>query len=115
MDAFDARDESLFVVAGIDEPSAGLVESTDGACGEDARSVGAIEEEGGEAEGEIVSIGARFKDCALFVPLTDSDLCCFDELDEFIGVSSYGAPEGRDAGVDIIDVDVGDAFFVEEA
>ncbi len=114
-DAFDPADEALLVVAGVDEPFPGLFEASDGAGGEDSGAVGAVEEEGGEAERKIVVAGAVLKDFVLGVPLLDRDGSRVDTGDEFFGLCSDAAPEGCDAGVDVVDVDVGDVPFIKEA
>ena len=112
----DSLDEGRFVVAGVDLPLAGLVEAANGAGVEDAGSVGAVEVEGGEAEGEVVCL-AGLVDGSLVVPLVDGDGCVVDELVEGVGAvgGGDGTPERGDSGVDVVDVDVVDGAVGQEA
>ena len=112
----DPLDEGGLVVAGVDLPFSGLVEAADGAGVEDAGAVGAVEVEGGEAEGEVVCL-AGLVDGLLVVPLVDGDGGVANELVEGVGAvgGSDGAPERGDSGVDVVDVDVVDGAVGQEA
>lgn len=112
----DSFDEGWLVVAGVDLPLSGLFEAADGASVEDAGSVGAIEVEGGEAEGEVVRLTVLV-DGSLVVPLVDGDGGGVDELVEGFGAvgGGDGAPERGDSGVDVVDMDVVDGAVGQEA
>ena len=112
----DSFDEGWLVVAGVDLPLSGLFEAADGASVEDAGSVGAIEVESGEAEGEVVRLTVLV-DGSLVVPLVDGDGGGVDELVEGFGTVRGGdsAPERCDSGVDIVDVDMVDGAIGQEA
>ena len=112
----DSSDEGRFVVAGVDLPLTGLVEAADGAGVEDAGSVGAVEVEGGEAEGEIVCLAALI-DGSLVVPLVDGNGGVVDELAEGFGTAGGGdcAPERGNASVDVVNVDMIDGTIGQKA
>lgn len=115
-DSLDALNEGWLVETSVNTPPAGLVQTADGAGSQDAGAVGAVEEEGGEPQGEVIGLPVLVG-AALVVPLLDSDGGVLDEVAEGLSAlgAGDGAPQSRDTWIDVVEVDVLDNAVGQQA